>query len=86
MRTIWRFPLGGIPHEIEAPGLQRPVHVAPSYGTICVWAEVTDTAPVRRCVVTVHGTGHPIASDEHYIGSLHEDSQFVWHYYATEPS
>ena len=82
-RSIWKFPITGIPEEIVAPGLDRPCFVALQGRTVCVWAEIDEAEPNWKCVVTVHGTGHPIANDEFYIGTL-MDGDFVWHYYTTE--
>jgi hypothetical protein len=85
MRAVWKFPMTGVPERIVAPGLKRPQFIAPQYGTVCVWAEVNTALPVLSCVVTVHGTGHAVADDEHYVGTF-MDGSFVWHYYTTEPA
>ena len=82
MKTVWKFPITDMCAEIKAPGLCFPRFVAAQAGTMCVWAEVKPGEPDRSCVVTVHGTGHPIGDDERYIGSL-MDGPFVWHAYAT---
>ena len=85
MRSVWKFPLVTVEQRITAPGLNRLLCIAnQGFGETYVWGEVDTEAEPRSAVVAIHGTGHPIGDDEHYIGTVHEPP-IVWHYYATEP-
>lgn len=97
MRTIWKYPLTwnqldvfnwrqrdvfntGIA-EFAAPQGFRWLHVGQQHGTITVWAEVDDAAPLVVTRLRVVGTGWQIPDDAgEHIGTTQIGGQ-VWHVY-----
>ena len=88
MKTIWKVDVpieAAVPTSVQLPRSARFV----SYGItaqtppacISVWAEVDSTMPTDRYHLRVVGTGHPIADDERYVGTVVDPDlkPLVWH-------
>lgn len=62
-------------------GFLRVLCVQMQNDTICIWAEVSDEAPVRELQINLVGTGQELSyfiGD--YLGTVQRDS-YVWHVY-----
>jgi len=83
MRTIWKFPLRAVAHQVVTlPGGGRPIHVGVQDETLCMWATVDTDAPELSIDVLICGTGSPVPEDAPpYIGTVHV-STYVWHVFA----
>jgi hypothetical protein len=85
-RRVWKFPLAYTPMSVlKVPRGGVPVHVAEQDGRPCVWIDVDTAAPQETRIFHIRGTGHPVPSDAHYVGSWFVDSgQLVFHLYEAD--
>ncbi len=83
--TVWKYTLDitDMMQAIEMPAMAHVVHVAMQRGQLCLWAHVTPTMPPEVYHFAVHGTGHPVTGEAHYIGAALDDrgrqGALVWH-------
>lgn len=84
MRTVWKFAVAvddraskvAMPSDAEVIYVEKDVHLGQTIGVM--WAIVETENPIVTREFCIHGTGHPILFDEHYIGTFHSGS-YVWH-------
>jgi hypothetical protein len=85
MRTIWKYRLE-VSDDVQSLSIPREakiVAVGNQEGSITLWAEVAPGRFTEARTFAIHGTGHPIASDEDYIGTAIVPP-FVWHVYEVQ--
>lgn len=84
MRTVWKFDIMDSRGVQEAstpmPYGAKALSVGMQDGNVCLWAEVSDSAPLIPYELVVCGTGYPIPFELLYIGTAF-DGGFVWHVY-----
>jgi hypothetical protein len=88
LRTIWKVdaPIEAPdPTEVALPRGARFVSCGITAQThsahVTVWAEVDPTMPIGHYHLRVVGTGHPIAENERYVGTVIDPDlkPLVWH-------
>jgi hypothetical protein len=88
VRTIWKINIpieAPDPTEAPLPRAARFVSCGITAQTptahISVWAEVAPAMPISQYHLRVIGTGHPIAPNEHYVGTVIDPDlePLVWH-------
>lgn len=80
--SIWKFSLRvtQAPQQIEVPTGAIIRHIGEQDGSICIWMEVTQSAPKEKRKFLVMGTGWELPEDRNYVGTVQMGS-FVWHVY-----
>lgn len=79
MQTIYKYTLThGIDNEIEMHQGTIVRRVAMQGSSLCIWAELDNTARKSKRTFRIIGTGHLIPENGHYLGSC-DDGPFVWH-------
>jgi hypothetical protein len=82
MRTIWKFPMKGLPGvSFEMPADARILHLEVQAGLPCFWALVDPSKPKVRRQFRIVGTGHPIDfPTDKFVGTyLVEHGAFIFH-------
>jgi hypothetical protein len=78
-KTIWKFQFDVSRRvSLMMPAGAKLLHVQKQNGVPCVWAIVDPDAAVVERWLVVRGTGHPVAEDIPYIGTILSGA-FVWH-------
>ena len=80
MKAIWKYPLSFSEdyHEVAVPRGAQFIMAAMQHGQPTVWAEVDPSQPRATTTLSIHGTGHKVGDNEHYIDSF-SNGPFVWH-------
>jgi hypothetical protein len=80
MKAIWKYQLFvvDIVRPLEMPKDSKIVYVAEQNGAICLWSLGSPKADTETRHFVVHGTGHPVCTQESYLGSA-QIGTFVWH-------
>ena len=80
MKTIWKFSfdLDDDPQSHIMPCKAQLLHVATQEASVCPWVLCDPEAERESRYFILHGTGHPVNEDEHYVGTAHMEP-FVWH-------
>lgn len=87
-QTIWKFPLETVDEQqIEIPIVHKFLYVDNQYDRVALWAQVEPMMETTYKTIIMHGTGHAVKENEHYIGSCILQNgrlDFVWHVYVRE--
>lgn len=84
MRTVHKY---GIQVDDSLQDIQMPkdstiLHVDQQRNDLFLWAEVRTDRKTETRTFIVHGTGHSIDHDGHYVGTvMSAGGQLVWHVY-----
>jgi len=86
MKTIYKYSISpDNPRlEVELPDMATVVFVNSQLtGWVNFWIEFTPDEKMHTRTFVLHGTGHTIPVDNHYVGSA-LDPPFVWHLYEVD--
>lgn len=82
MTTIWKYPfeVTSRPQHYLLPTGAKIVHVEMQNDDLCAWILVNPTQlePHELHHFVVHGTGHTVFDNEHYIGTA-QAPPYMWH-------
>lgn len=67
---------------VEMPKEAKILSVGVQHGTVCIWAEVDNTAKTEMREFTVIGTGYVVPEDVKFLGTVQlHDGHIVLHVY-----
>lgn len=80
MKTVWKyeFEISDSVQEKDIPCDGEIVHCGPQSGLVCIWVLGDPKCGLQSRQFVVHGTGHPVAAHESYIGTVMM-LPLVWH-------
>lgn len=80
-KVIYKYDLPAPSCRVMMPADSRILSLQYQNGVACVWALLSNGAVQdAEFAFDIYGTGHSIASDAEYIGTL-QQGPFVWHYF-----